>query len=176
VVLTDGGVTIGTQTVPGLVTGAVLTLDFPWNTAGVATVGHTIMARHLLVDNNATNNSRAIGITVNAPSVHVGNLTATAASNGTSWQASVEVVVHDSRHTLVSGVTVRGSWGGPVVGECTTGETGTCTIVYASIPNTTSLVAFAVSSMSCTGFVYKSGSNHDPDGSSNGTTVFVRRP
>ena len=176
VVLTDGAVTIGTQTIAGLATGAVTTLDFAWNTAGVATAGHTIMGRHTLVDNNATNNSRAVGITVNAPSVHVGNLTGSALSNGTTWQASVAVVVHDAKHNLVSGATVRGSWGGPTVGECTTDGTGICTIVYPLIPNTTSLVSFAVTSVTCTGLVYKSGSNHDPDASSNGTTIFLRRP
>jgi len=26
------------------------------------------------------------------------------------------------------------------------------------------------------GYVYKSAANHNPDGSSNGTTIFVRRP
>lgn len=176
VVLADGAVTLGTQTQTGLATGASIALEFPWNTAGAATVGHTIIARHTLADNNATNNSRAVGITVNAPSVHVGNMTASATNNGTSWTASVEVLAHDSRHAAVAGVVVRGGWGGSVTGECTTNEIGTCTIVYAGIPITTSLVSFAASSMTATGYVYKSASNHDPDGSSNGTTVFVRRP
>jgi hypothetical protein len=175
-VLMDGSVTIGTQTIAGLLTGAVLTLDVPWNTAGVAATGHTIVARHTLVDINATNNSRAIGMTVNAPSVHTGNLTASATRDATSWSAAVAVLAHDSRHAPVAGVLVRGSWGGPNTGECTTAETGTCTIVYAGIPLSIGLLSFAVSSMTVTGYVYKSASNHDPDGSSNGTTVFVRRP
>lgn len=176
VVLTDGAVTIGTQTIAGLATGAIATLDVAWNTAGVAVTGHTIMARQTLADNNANNNARAVGIVINAPSVHVGNLTGFPASNGTTWNASVEVTAHDHRHSLVSGVTVRGSWGGPNTGECTTGEMGTCTIVFALIPNSTGLVSFGMSSMTAPGYVYKLAANHDPDGSSNGSTIFVRRP
>jgi len=181
VVLRDAtaNVTIATQTVPGLVGGATATLDFPWNTAGVATAGHTLIATQMLPDNVSTNNSRAIGVTVNAPSVHVGNLAGVASSNGTTWNASVEVTVHDAKHNPVNGVLVQGSFGGTNTGQCVTGDTGgngTCTITFALIPNSTALVSFAVSSLTCTGYVYKSASNHDPDGSSNGTTVFIRRP
>jgi hypothetical protein len=181
VVLTDAGVTIGTQTVPGLLTGAILTLDFPWPTASVATAGHTVIARHTLTDNNTTNNSRAIGIVVNAPSVHVGNLTGFAAGDlWLPWTASVEIMVHDAGHHPLNGVTVSGSWGGPTM-SCTTGPAagggnGTCTIVYASIPYWARLVSFAVNGMASAGYTYQLGANHDPDGSSNGTTIFVRRP
>jgi hypothetical protein len=177
-ILTDAtaGVTIGTQTIAGLAPGATAALDFAWNTAGVATVGHTLIARHTLTDNNATNNSRAVGVVVNAPSVHVGNLAGLATSNGTTWSASVEITVHDHGHRSVSGVTVRGGWGGSNVGECITAEDGKCTIVYSPIPNSTGLVSFGMSSLTCSGFVYKPAGNHDPDGSSNGSTVFVRRP
>ena len=176
-VLTDAttGVTIGTLPVAGLAPAAVVTLDFVWHTAGVSTVGHTLIARHTLADNNSTNNSRALGVVVNAPSVHVGNMTGSAQTQGSTWLASVEITVHDHGHRLVSGVTVRGSWGGPNVGECVTGEAGTCTVTL-SLPITTGLVSFGMSSLTATGYVYRSGSNHDPDGSSNGTTIFVRRP
>src|SRR2546425_648176 len=70
VVLTDGtagGVTVGTQTIPGLVAGASTTRTFNWNTAGVATNGHILIATQKLADNNATNNSVAIAITVQPP-------------------------------------------------------------------------------------------------------------
>jgi hypothetical protein len=187
VVLTDAtaGGTIGTQTVTSLAPGAVATLAFLWNTTGVAITGHTLIAQQMLADNNSTNNARAIGIVVNAPSVHVGNLTGVATRSATTWSASVEISVHDSRHNPVNGATVRGSWGGPTSSECTTGEAGggwggggngTCTILYSSIPNSTFLVSFAVSGLTASGYIYKLAANHDPDGSSNGTTIFVRRP
>lgn len=179
VVLTDAtfGVTIGTQTVPGLAVGAVATMDFPWNTAGVAITGHTLIATQQLPDNNATNNARAIGILVKAPSVHVGNLATFTSNNGTTWSATVEITVHDSRHSPVSGVLVRGSWGGST--ECTTVDVGgaaTCSVVFASIPITTRLLSFSVSSMTRAGYTYQPAANHDPDGSSNGTMVFIFRP
>jgi hypothetical protein len=181
VVLTDAtaGVTIGTQTVAGLAVGATATLDFPWNTAGATTTGHTLIARQLLADANSTNDARAIGIIVSPPSVHAGNLAGVAAWSGTTWSATVEITVHDSRHDLVNGVIVRGSWGGSNTRECTTGETGTsgtCRVVFSSIPASTWLASFSVSGMTRAGYVYKSAANHDPDGSSNGTTIFVRRP
>ena len=37
-------------------------------------------------------------------------------------------------------------------------------------------ITFAVTGMMISGYVYKSAANHDPDGSSNGSTIFVRRP
>src|SRR5207249_2304414 len=70
VVLTDGtagGVTVGTQTIAGLAVGASATRTFNWNTAGVATHGHILIATQKLADNNSTNNSVAIAITVNPP-------------------------------------------------------------------------------------------------------------
>jgi len=181
VVVTDAtaGVTIGTQTVAGLAVGASATLDFPWNTAGVATTGHSVFARQMLADNNATNNALGIGIIVNPPSVHVGNLAGVAATSGSTWSATVTITAHDARHDLLNGVTVRGSWGGALTGECTTGEAGgngTCSVVYAAIPTTTWLAAFSVSSMTRSGYTYKLAANHDPDGSSNGTSIVLRRP
>ncbi len=53
---------------------------------------------------------------------------------------------------------------------------GTCAITFAPIPTSTFLVSFAVTGMTISGYVYKSAANHDPDGSSNGSTIFVRRP
>jgi hypothetical protein len=179
VTVTDGttGVTIGTQTVSGLVVGASSTLTFPWNTTGLATGGHTLFAKQLFSDDNPGNNSRAAGISITPPSVHVGNLNGSSTNNGDgTWTASVEVTVHDMNHNLVDGAVVQGSWGS-TTGSCTTGSgTGTCIVTLASLPNTTNLVSFAVSSVTATGYVYQPSANHDPDGSSNGTTVFMSRP
>src|SRR5207249_3053114 len=69
IVLTDAtaGVTLGTQTIAGLAVGASATRTFNWNTAGVATNGHILIAAQKLADNNSTNNCGAIAITVNPP-------------------------------------------------------------------------------------------------------------
>jgi hypothetical protein len=167
--------------VTGLPLGASATLDFPWNTAGVSTGGHTLIARQMLADGNASNNSRALGVMVNPPSVHVADLDASASRSGNSWSATITIMVHDANHGPVNDVLVRGSWSGttPNPGECTTGAAGangTCTVVYSSIPNSTRLVSFAVGTMTRSGYNYQPSANHDPDGSSNGTTIFVNRP
>jgi hypothetical protein len=179
VVLTDGsagGVTIGRQTIPGLAAGASATRTFNWNTTGAATGGHILIATQQLADNDATNNARAIGITVNAPSIHVGNLNATA-SRSSTWRATVTITAHDWKHTLRSGVVVRGSWNGSSsTVTCTTGSNGTCNVVRSSIPLSTLMVSFAVTSLTRSGYVYTASANHDPDGSSNGFSIIVTRP
>jgi len=180
VVLTDGtagGATLGTQAIPGLAAGASATRTFNWNTAGAATAGHILIATQQLADNNASNNARAVAITVNPPSVHVGNLGGSAAGNGNAWTATVQITAHDVRHSLLSGVTVRGSWNGSssAVSECSTSQAGTCSVVLSSIPNSTKTVSFAVTTMTLAGSVYTSSANHDPDGSSNGFSIVVKR-
>ena len=114
--------------------------------------------------------------------MHVGNLDGVADTSGNTgtWSATVRITAHDVKHNLLNGVTVRGSWNGSStdLGECSTsdaGGTGTCSVVLSSIPNATRLVSFAVTAMTVTGYVYKSSANHDPDGSSNGFSVTVKR-
>jgi len=179
VVLTDGtagGITVGTQTIGGLAAGSSATVTMNWNTAGAATNGHILTATQKLADNNTSNDARAIAITVNPPSLHVGNLDGVATSNGNKWTATVVITVHDSRHNLVNGASVRGLWNGanPEVG-CVTGAAGTCSVVLADLPNATKSASFAVTAMTLSGYVYKSALNHDPDGSSNGFSVTVKR-
>src|SRR5438094_337585 len=157
VVLTDGGtggVTVGTQTIPGLAAGASATRTFNWKTAGVATNGHILTATQKLADVNSSNNARAIVVTVDPPSVHVGNLDGVADTSGNTgtWSATVRITAHDVKHNLLNGVTVSGSWNGSSsdVGQCSTsdaGGTGTCSVVLSSIPNATRLVSVAVTAM-----------------------------
>jgi hypothetical protein len=181
VVLTDGtagNAVIGTQTIPGLALGASATRTFNWNTAGAAVSGHVFTATQKLPDANASNNARAVVVTVNAPSVHVGNLDGVSTRAVENWSATVRIAAHDSRHNPVNGVTVRASWNsGPEV-QCVTSDVevaGTCTLTMAGIPNATAMVYFGMSGMSLTGYTYKPAGNHDPDGSSNGYGFFVKR-
>ena len=183
VVLTDGsasGVVIGTQTVPGLAAGASATRSFNWSTAGVTTGGHILIATQKLADHNSSNNAGGIGITVNPPNVHVGNLDGLVTSDVNTWSATVVITAHDWHHAPLNGVTVSGSWNGSgQTVQCVTGTgesvaVGTCSVVLASIPNATRLVSFAVSNLALSGYVYKSYLNHDPDGSSNGFSIYLR--
>jgi hypothetical protein len=181
VVLTDGtagNVEIGRQTVAGLAAGASVTRTINWKTAGVATNGHILTATQMLAYNNSSNNARAISITVNPRSLHVGNLNGFAASTGNTWTATVQITVHDVRHNLVSGATVHGSWNGSstdVVCSPPSGTNGICSVMLSAIPNATKLVSYAVTGITLAGYVYKSSMNHDPDGSSNGFSVTVKR-
>ena len=180
VVLTDGqagNAVVGTQTVSGLAAGASATRTFSWNTAGAILGGHILTATQKLPDASASNNARAIAVTVNGPSVHVGNIDGFATSAVDTWSATVRVTAHDSRHNPVNGVTVLGSWNsGPGV-QCVTSDAevaGTCTITLAAIPNATRNAYFGMSGMTLAGATYKPVSNHDPDGSSNGYGIFVK--
>ena len=180
VVLTDGqagNAVVGTQTVSGLAAGASASRTISWNTAGAILGGHILTATQKLPDASSSNNARAIAVTVNAPSVHVGNMDGFATSAVDTWSATVRVTAHDSRHNPVNGVTVRGSWNsGPEV-QCVTSDAevaGTCTLTLAAIPNVTRNAYFGMSGMTLAGATYKPASNHDPDGSSNGFGIFVR--
>jgi hypothetical protein len=184
VVLTDGtagNAVLGTQTIPGLAIGASATRTFNWNTAGAALNGHIVTATQKLADANSGNNAKATVISVNPPSLHVGNLGGVADTSGATgtWSATVQITAHDNRHTPVNGVTVRGLWNGanPEV-TCVTsdaGGAGTCSVVLTSIPNATRQVSFAVTGMTLSGYTYKASANHDPDGSSNGFSMTVKR-
>lgn len=180
VVLTDGqagNAVVGTQTVSGLAAGASASRTFSWNTTGAILGGHILTATQKLPDASAYNNARAIAVTVNAPSVHVGNLDGIATSGVETWSATVRVAAHDHRHNPVNGVTVRGSWNsGPEV-QCVTSAAevaGTCTLTLTGIPLATRSAYFGMSGMTMAGYTYKLASNHDPDGSSNGFGIFVR--
>jgi protocatechuate 3,4-dioxygenase beta subunit len=107
--------------------------------------------------------------------VHVGELdgTATAGDRGGRWNADVVVTVHDGSEGPVSNVTVSGSWDAGGGGSCTTNGSGQCTVTKNNLKSNVGSVTFTVSDITDTGgtYVYSSGSNHDPDGDSNGTSI-----
>jgi subtilase family serine protease len=181
VALTDAtaGVTVATQPVPVLALGGTTTLAYAWSTVGAALTGHTLIAQLLPGDDNPANDTRAVGVVVVSPSVHAGDLTGTAERQGNVWSATVGITVHDHQHSVLNGVTVTGGWSGPgqAVSECTSGATGVgvCEVVLSGIPSSTKQVSFVVSGMARAGYVYQLGANHDADGSSNGSTIFVKR-
>ena len=184
VTLRDNGTAIGSQTVAGLAVGAATTVDFSWNTTGAATGAHTLAASHDLSDGNAANNSASTTSTVNAPGgggteIHIGNLDAFPSGGGSTWSATVEITVHDANHAPLNGATVVGSWnaGGLNANTCTTGDlggNGTCIVLAPSLRKKS--VTYTVTSVTMAGKTYQSGSNHDPDGGSNGTAITVTKP
>jgi hypothetical protein len=183
------GVTIGSETVGGLVAGAETTITFAWNTTGASFGTHTLMASHDLAtripdEADATNDKRSTTSTVTDPAaldnIHIGDLDGIAGSNRRRWSATVEITVHDANHNPINGATVTGVWdpAGLASDECTTGElggNGTCIMLYPSIPKKQSTVTFTVTSVTMAGKTYDAVANHDPDGDSNGITITVNR-
>ena len=110
-------------------------------------------------------------------SVHVGDLDASPAASGSRWNATVIVTVHDASEAPVPNVTVNGSWsnGTTGTGSCITGSDGTCSISRTSLKTTIASVSFSITGLSAS-VPYQSSANHDPDGSSNGTTIVVSKP
>jgi hypothetical protein len=177
------GADVGSQIVAGgLTPGASRALTFPWNTASQELGAHVLTAAHDVSDENAANDERSATVTVNPPAIgmHVGDLDGSA-SGTNRWNAVVEVTIHNANHVPLNGATVVGRWSrtGLASDTCTTGElggTGTCIFLFPSLPRNVAQVSFTITSVTRSGSTYQSGANHDPDGSSNGTTIVVRRP
>ena len=83
--------------------------------------------------------------------------------------------VRDASDAVVSGVTVSASWdGGPVV-TCVTNSTGTCS-ESRRFSNAIASTTFSIVGLSKSGMTYAPGSNGDPDGDSDGTSITVLKP
>ena len=111
--------------------------------------------------------------------IHVGDLDGTSSAAGKNWTAKVTIRVDTAAHGAVSGAVVTGTWSGGPSGSssCTTSAAGTCAVSQTKLPKATvASVTFTVTGVSKSGSTYVPGSNHDPDGESNGTTIMVLRP
>jgi hypothetical protein len=112
-------------------------------------------------------------------SVHIGDLDGAATNQtGGRWTATVTVTVHNAGESPVSGATVSGSWGNGTSGSatCVTNASGQCTVTKMNLRSNIPSVTFTVSNVTSSGNTYNAGANHDPDGSSNGTTITVANP
>ncbi len=177
-------VAIGTQSVASLSAGASTTLTFSWNTTSSSLGAHTLLASHTLTDDNAANNQRTATVqvsTVSTTGIHIGDLDGSASSSGSRWSATVNITVHDANHNPLNGATIVGTWNrvGLASDTCTSGElggTGTCIVLFPSLRNSVNFATFTVSSVTMSGRTYQQPQNHDPDGSSTGTSQRVNRP
>lgn len=175
---------IGTQGVGGLAAGASTTLTFPWSTASSSIGSHTLTATHTLADDQASNNSASTTVQVNEvdlTGIHVGDLDGSSQNDGSSWSATVDVIIHDATHAPLNGATITGTWSvaGLNSDTCTSGElggTGSCIMFFPGLRKGTKSVTFTVTSVTMAGRTYLPGQNHDPDGSSNGTSQAVAKP
>jgi calcineurin-like phosphoesterase family protein len=116
--------------------------------------------------------------TSTSSTMHIGDLDGAGTKQSGQWTATVTLTVHDANHNPVANATVSGNWSNGASGTatCTTGSNGQCNVSKSGISNGTSSVTFTVNNVTRTNFTYTSTSNHDPDGSSNGTRIVVPRP
>ena len=126
---------------------------------------------------DSTYSNVASTTTLGAPSLHVGDLDGSRTLAKKNWAATVTIAVHDASHAPVSGALVSGSWSAGASGSssCTTNASGVCSVSRNNLKPTVTGVAYAVLSASKSGFSYLASSNHDADGSSNGTTITVTK-
>jgi hypothetical protein len=133
-------------------------------------------------DGSATSNLATVPITVTpAPPpnpFHVGNLDGSTSISGKTWTARVTITMHTAAHGPLSGAVVTGNWSnGGGSASCTTCANGTCSIQVTKLSRASvASVSFTVTAATTSGWTYTPSSNHDPDGSRNGTIIVIRRP
>lgn len=109
---------------------------------------------------------------------HVGDLDASAVDNGRAWTAWVTVLVHDAGHTPIANARVAGVWSGGASGtaSCATNGAGECLLELSRIDNGIGSVSLTITNIQAGSLTYDGGSNHDPDGDSNGSSIVVLKP
>ena len=110
------------------------------------------------------------------PKLHVGDLDATSAKVKNGWTTMAAVTVQQTGETPAGGATVAYTWSTGATGTCVTPSTGLCQVKSPILKSTLASVTLRVTNVTKSGFSYDPMLNHDPDGSSNGTTMAVTRP
>jgi hypothetical protein len=109
---------------------------------------------------------------------HVSDLDGSVSSSGRDrWNATVTITVLDSDNTPVADATVDGIWSDGAKGgsECTTDNTGQCTVDKRNLKDSVISVTFTVVDITHASNEYNAGDNNDPDGDSDGTTIIVTK-
>jgi PKD repeat protein len=127
-------------------------------------------------DNLGLSDEQRTSITVPYDTAHVADLDGAGTVQQSVWNATVTITVHDSRHAVVSSALVTGLWTDGTSATCTTNADGQCAVIRSGIPRKTRSVDFSVTNVTRPAFVYKAADNHDPDGSSSGTTISISKP
>jgi hypothetical protein len=114
--------------------------------------------------------------------MHIGDLDgSSAAAPRNRWDASVDVLVHDSdTEAALGNMTVSGSFSSGGGGNCTTASNGRCTITRSNIKGNVASTVFTVTGVTDSNttptYLYDSGANHDPDSDSSGTVITIAAP
>lgn len=170
----------GSSWLPATYNGTTGYYEATWDTTLNGDGGYALNVRATDSDGQSGNDS--INVTVdNVPSIdiHVGDLdSSTSSGNGGKWNATVTITVHDSGENPVANATVSAAWSNGVTGSgsCVTDGSGSCSISRNNIRRNTNSVTFSVTNVSDATNSYAPGSNHDPDGDSDGTAMVITKP
>lgn len=154
--------------------------SFAWDTTAISDGSHTLTA--VATDDLAkTTISTPVTVTVaNAvpPALHCGDLDGSGRTSGSTWTATITVLVHDANEATVAGATVSASWSGAKTGSgsALTAGSGLATFTVSGIPKNKTSLTCTVNGIVKDSVAYDSDANHDPDGDSNGTAITVRKP
>ena len=111
---------------------------------------------------------------------HVGDLDGVAAAaSRNQWTTTVTTTVVDAAEppAAVAGAVVEGTWTTTgTKATCTTGTDGTCAVESPRLSKGTASATFQVDAVNKEAWTYDPGTNTDPDGDSDGTTITVVRP
>src|SRR5439155_878204 len=120
---TTAHVSVGTQTVEGLVAGASKMLTFSWDLTSASLGDHTVIATHSLADDNSANNQRSAVVTVKPKPTDIAVTFITAPARvALGDTAHVIVTVKNAGEVDVSSsfnVELTDGWAGTLVGTQT---------------------------------------------------------
>jgi PKD repeat protein len=151
-------------------TGSGASVSHSYPAAGSYTVALTV------TDNNGASSTRSHSVTTIQPRLHVGDLDSAISTQNNAWTVTITIAVHDGAEAGIANATVTGRWNDGSSSTCTTNATGRCAVSKPGIAKKTRSVAWSVTSVVRTPYVYASGSNHDPDGDSDGSGMTVLKP
>jgi PKD repeat protein len=129
-----------------------------------------------VTDNAGGVDTFAATVTVVQPIVHIGDLDGSTDSLKRSWNAVVNVTLHDAAHRPVPNAAVTGIWSNGSSSSCTTSDSGVCIIVLSGIRNSMRSTTFSVRTVIAGQAFYDAARNHDVDGETNGSSITVIKP
>ncbi len=118
-----------------------------------------------------------VGIAAIPDSVHVELLEGTTSNLGNAWTAEVTVTIVDSTGHPVVGAEVSVIWDIDEELEltCDTDGSGRCLFVTEPIRKSVKYATLQVESVAYPGLEYRTDDDHDPDATTEGTSIRVRK-